>query len=189
MPIRSGKEVIPENSVMDAADDVADLLLGAEPKVAEETDAVERYPNVQFLTRVDEFPVTGSERFPIPEGATLIIPQAMFSTETDRRARNRAAADGPIFIPAQQQAPAAKEGSDEPLPQPQPGRRLTPQRAPQPGPGPQPAPGPAPTPRPPAPSPAPRPEPTPTPGQGPQPGSQSGPQVVAAPVYPAAKID
>jgi hypothetical protein len=97
MPIRSGKEVIPENAVLDATPDVADDLIGR--GCAEETDAVERYPTVQLLTHVDDAPVTGAEKFPVPEGAELIVPPGMFETEPDRRARLRAKAEGPVMLP------------------------------------------------------------------------------------------
>lgn len=98
MPIRAGKEVIPENAVLDAIDEVADELIAHDPPCAEETDAIERYPTITLLTHVDEFPVTGSERFPIPEGAELIIPPAMFRTEAQRTADDGARAEGPVLL-------------------------------------------------------------------------------------------
>lgn len=98
MPVRAGKEVLPENAVLDAIDEVADELIGHDPPCAEETDAIERYPTITLLTHVDEFPVTGAEKFPIPPGEELIIPPAMFRTEAQRTAEEGARAEGPILL-------------------------------------------------------------------------------------------
>jgi hypothetical protein len=97
MPIRAGKEVIPENAVLDATTEVADELIGRE--CAEETDAIERYPTVQLLAHFDDAPVTGAEKFPIRPGEEPIVPPGMFETEVDRKARNRAKAEGPVLLP------------------------------------------------------------------------------------------
>lgn len=84
-PIRSGNEVLPENAVVDAAIDVADQLLGANPPLAEETDAIERYPNKPFIDTIDEFPVTGSEKFPKPAEIEPSFAPEVYSTEDERR--------------------------------------------------------------------------------------------------------
>lgn len=62
--IRVGNALVPPNAVVDAEDAVADHLTGE--GMAEETDAVERYPNTPRVMSLDDVEVTGSEKFPLP---------------------------------------------------------------------------------------------------------------------------
>jgi hypothetical protein len=114
MPIRVGHQVHPNNAVFDAEDSVADELLNSDPPCAEETAAVERYPVGQPLTRVDDFPVTGQEKFPLAEGEETHATPAMFSNHADRLVQKRInAAEPPPEVTSKEPAPAKVEVTEE----------------------------------------------------------------------------
>jgi hypothetical protein len=106
-PIRVGHQIHPNNAVFDASDEVAEKLLGADPPCAEETDAIERYPIDQPLTRVDDFPVWGTEKFPRDTNLVPPPPPSAFTNDIDRHVQ------GNIRNGA---GPAAPAGSKEPAP-------------------------------------------------------------------------
>lgn len=83
-PVRSGNAIVPDNAVVDAAPEIADELVGAGH--AEYTDALERYPNTPILTVLHDYPITGAEKFPKPEGVEPVFAKEAFGTETDKRA-------------------------------------------------------------------------------------------------------
>jgi hypothetical protein len=82
-PIRSGNAIVPNNAVVDATAEIAEELVGTGH--AEYTDAIERYPNKPFLDVLNDFPVTGAEKFPKPEGVEPVFNKEAFGTELDRR--------------------------------------------------------------------------------------------------------
>jgi hypothetical protein len=94
--VYSGKELVEHNSVVDAADDVADELI--EAGCAEETTAVERHPNVHLLSFVTRpFPVTGTEKLPQdPDGEPTARP-SMFRNDIDRHIEDNIRAGGGGF--------------------------------------------------------------------------------------------
>lgn len=124
MPIRVGHEIHPNNAVFDAADDVADELLNSDPPCAEETSAIERYPVGQPLTHVDDFPVTGAEKFPLDADHKPRATPAMFSNHADRLVQKRInAAEPPLEVTSKEPAPAKIEVTaekEEAKPEPKP---------------------------------------------------------------------
>jgi hypothetical protein len=114
LPIRVGKEIFPNNAVFDAADDVAGDLLGHNPPCAEETDAIERYPIGNPLNHVDDYPVHGGEKFPLPEGEESVVPVGRFKNHADRIVERRLeAAEPPAATVSKEPAPAKVEVTKE----------------------------------------------------------------------------
>jgi hypothetical protein len=114
MPIRVGHQVHPNNAVFDAEDSVADELLNSDPPCAEETAAIERYPVGQPLTHVDDFPVTGQEKFPLAEGQETHATPAMFTNHADRLVERRLqAVEPPAATVSKEPAPAKVEVTAE----------------------------------------------------------------------------
>jgi hypothetical protein len=96
-PIRVAHEIHPANAVFDATDEVADMLIEGKDghSYADETDAIERYPIGQPLIHVDDWPVTGAEKFPIdPETQPTLTP-AMFPRHVDRLVQEKIMEHGP----------------------------------------------------------------------------------------------
>jgi hypothetical protein len=84
VPIRVGREQIPNNAVIDVEAGEAAKLLDYDPPCAEETDAIERYPIAQPIMKIDDFPIWGSEKFPRdPEIVPPPHPSA-FTNDVDR---------------------------------------------------------------------------------------------------------
>jgi hypothetical protein len=114
LPIRVGKEIFPNNAVFDAADDVAEDLLGHNPPCAEETDAIERYPIGNPLNHVDDYPVHGGEKFPLPEGEESIVAAGKFKNHADRLVERRLqAVEPPAATVSKEPAPAKVEVTAE----------------------------------------------------------------------------
>jgi hypothetical protein len=94
--IRSGNELIDNNSVVDALPELADDLVGR--GLAEFTDATERHPSHPLLDHVNEPLVSGAEKFPKPEAIEPDTSTAAVGTETDRRVVDETRATvGPTF--------------------------------------------------------------------------------------------
>jgi hypothetical protein len=111
-PIRAGKDIHPNNAVFDAADDVADELIAA--GCAEETDAIERYPIGNPLNHVDDFPVSGAEKFPLAEPRKGDDIGGTFVNHADRLVAERIQEGAPPFAPASKEpAPAKVEVTKE----------------------------------------------------------------------------
>lgn len=107
-PIRVGHQIHPNNAVFDATDDVADELLGCDPPCAEETDAIERYPIGNPLTHVDDFPVSGAEKFPLAEPRKGDDIGGVFTNDIDRHVADNIRAGGPTLAPPSKEPGPAK---------------------------------------------------------------------------------
>jgi hypothetical protein len=111
-PIRVGKEVFPNNAVFDATDDVADMLVEGRDgfPCAELTDAIERYPVGQPLTHVDDWPLSGGEKFPLDPENPPPVPVGAFVNHVDRIiARRLANTETPPQYTSKEPAPAHVE--------------------------------------------------------------------------------
>jgi hypothetical protein len=131
-PVRSGHLIVPENAVVDAAPEIADRLVGEGH--AEYTDALERYPNLPVLDVLNDYPITGAEKFPRPAGVEPVFAREAFGTEVDKRIRAESVAsvvpawDHPLKV-GDESSPAKPGGT-------------APAAAPAPAPAPAAAPGP-----------------------------------------------
>lgn len=83
-PIRVGYEQIPNNAVIEVEAGEANKLLEYDPPLAEETDAIERYPVHQPILKISDFPIWGNEKF--PRDTELIPPPhpSAFTNDIDR---------------------------------------------------------------------------------------------------------
>jgi hypothetical protein len=84
-PVRAGKEILPHNAVVEMEAGEADKLLDYNPPLAEETDTHERYPVNQPILKIHDYPITGTEKFPLAEDHKFTATPAMFSNEFDRQ--------------------------------------------------------------------------------------------------------